>query len=100
MIAELILGRGFSLFIIFAVMWLNAFGIYIGRYLRYNSWDIIIQPFALFGELGEILFHPLRYKMEWGMIAVYAVFMTLFYVTIKKLGEGFSQPNSLKLKSK
>ena len=91
-ILESISGRRFSLFIIFIVMWLNAFGIYIGRYLRFNSWDIIAQPFSLFKEMFEVLFHPLRNKMEWGMIAVYAVFMTVLYITIKKLAENFHMP--------
>ena len=84
-------GRSFSLFIVFAVMWLNAFGIYIGRFLRYNSWDVITQPFSLFRELLEIVIHPFRNKMEWGMIFCYAVFMTLLYITIKKMAEAFNQ---------
>ncbi len=93
MILEKITGRGFSLFIVFTVMWLNAFGIYIGRYLRFNSWDVIAQPFSLFKEMFEVLFHPLENKMGWGMIAVYAVFMTVLYITIKKLGENFHKQN-------
>jgi uncharacterized membrane protein len=89
LILEVISGRGFSLFIVFMVMWLNAFGIYIGRYLRFNSWDIITQPFSLFNEMFEVLLHPVRNKMEWGMIMVYAFFMTVLYITVKKLGENF-----------
>lgn len=92
-ILEGITGRSFSLLIIFIVMWLNAVGIYIGRYLRFNSWDILTQPFSLFKEMFEVIFHPLRNKMEWGMIAVYAVFMTVLYITIKKLGENFQAIN-------
>ncbi|MEO5561885.1 MAG: DUF1361 domain-containing protein, partial [Chitinophagaceae bacterium] len=72
---------------ILVVMWLNAFGIYVGRYLRYNSWDIITQPFSLFGEMLEIVIHPFQNKMEWGMITAWGIFMALFYITIKKLGE-------------
>ena len=60
LILEVISGRGFSLFIVFIVMWLNAFGIYIGRYLRFNSWDIVMQPFSLFNEMFEILLHPCK----------------------------------------
>ena len=93
LILEIYSGRGFSLFIVFIVMWLNAFGIYIGRYLRYNSWDIIMQPFSLFNELIQVLIHPFRNSMEWGMIMVYAMFMTLLYTTIKKLGENFQTVN-------
>jgi uncharacterized membrane protein len=93
MILEKITGRSFSLFIVFSVMWLNAFGIYIGRYLGFNSWDIFSQPFSLFKEMFEVLFHPVQNRMEWGMIAVYAVFMTVLYITIKKLGENFHKLN-------
>jgi uncharacterized membrane protein len=64
-------------------MWLNAFGIYIGRYLRYNSWDVIGRPFSLLGEMLEVIFHPIRNSMEWGMITLWAAFMALFYITIK-----------------
>ncbi|MGK2861675.1 MAG: DUF1361 domain-containing protein [Chitinophagaceae bacterium] len=89
MILKNITGRGFSLFIVLLVMWLNAFGIYIGRYLRFNSWDIFTQPFSLFRGMFEVLFHPLQNKLEWGMTIVYAIFMTVIYVTIKKMAEFF-----------
>lgn len=87
MVLNVISGRNFSLLFVFIVMWLNAFGIYIGRFLRYNSWDVITQPFSLFSEMFGILLHPLSNKMEWGMISCYAVFMTLLYITIIKLPE-------------
>jgi uncharacterized membrane protein len=93
LILEVISGRGFSLFIVLIVMWLNAFGIYIGRYLRFNSWDIFMHPFSLFSEMSEILLHPARNKMEWGMITVYAFFMGVIYTTIKTLGENFQTLN-------
>jgi uncharacterized membrane protein len=86
-------GKRFSLFIIFVVMCLNSYGIYLGRFLRYNSWDIVAQPFSLFGEMLEMLLHPFNNKMEWGMIFCYAVFMTLLYITIKKMAETFNQFN-------
>jgi len=98
MILEIVTGRRFSLLIVFVVMWLNAFGIYIGRYLRFNSWDIVMQPFSLFREMFEVIFHPLGNKMEWGMMAEYAVFMTVLYITIKKLGENFPATTQIKNK--
>ena len=82
-------GKEFSFFIIFVVMWLNAFGIYIGRYLRYNSWDVISDPFSLASEIATMVFHPFDNLWEWGMISCYSIFMTLLYVTLKKLSETF-----------
>jgi uncharacterized membrane protein len=89
-ILHIISGRWFSFFIVFIVMWLNAFGIYIGRFLRYNSWDVVTHPFSLFGDMLEILIFPFDNKMEWVMIFCYALFMTLLYITIRKLSENFN----------
>lgn len=87
-------GRRLSLLLVFAFMWLNAFGIYLGRYLRYNSWDVITQPFSLLTDMVHLLVHPLQNKMEWGMVTSWAVFMTLLYITIKELREHVVSPSS------
>jgi uncharacterized membrane protein len=89
-IGAVIRGKGFSLFVIFIVMWLNAFGIYIGRFLRYNSWDIITDPFSLAADITAMVFHPFDNLYVWGMVSCYSIFMTLLYFTIKKLSESFS----------
>jgi uncharacterized membrane protein len=72
------------LFII-PVMWLNALGIYIGRYLRFNSWDIISNPFGLISDIAGILIHPLRSANAWGMIVCFTFFLSIIYTTLKKM---------------
>lgn len=42
-----------SLILFFMV--LSSFGIYIGRFLRWNSWDVFIQPQAVVYSLGHLL---------------------------------------------
>jgi uncharacterized membrane protein len=86
-IIGMMFGRRLLSLTIFVVMWLNAFGIYIGRFLRYNSWDVIADPFSLFGEMISILVHPVQNKMEWGMVTIWAFFMQLIFITIKKMGD-------------
>ncbi len=66
------------------VMWLNALGVYIGRYLRFNSWDVITDPFQLMADISAMLVHPLQYRYAWGMVACFSVFMTLMYMTLKR----------------
>ncbi len=83
-------GRNFSVLVVFAVMWLNAFGIYIGRFLRYNSWDVITDPFSLAGEIIDMAVHPFQNGYAWGMTLCYAVFMSFLYLTLKRLGEVFT----------
>jgi len=72
------------------VMLLNALGIFIGRYLRYNSWDVITNPFHLMMDIFNLLKHPIAYKDAWGMIIFYSIFITLLYMTIKKVSKYLS----------
>ncbi len=67
------------------VMCLNALGIYIGRYLRFNSWDIISNPLALAGDISNLILHPLASRPAWAMISCYTLLMTLIYVSLKKI---------------
>lgn len=76
-----------ELFFIYPVMLLNAFGIYIGRYLRYNSWDVISNPLGLSEDIVYLIVHPIRHRFDWSMILCFSVFMTLLYLTIKKLSK-------------
>lgn len=72
---------------VYPVMWLNALGVYIGRYLRYNSWDVVSNPFELMGDIIHMTLHPLQYKEAWGMIVCFSFFLTILYMTIKKLSK-------------
>jgi len=95
LLSSLLKNKSFSVFIVLVVMWLNAFGVYIGRYLRFNSWDIITNPFDLASDIGYMMIHPFRNAYSWGMILCYSLFMTFLYFTIKKLSESFSQANTV-----
>jgi len=76
-----------ELFFLYPVMWLNALGVYIGRYLRFNTWDVITDPFQLFGDIGGIVLHPLRNQYAWNMIFCFSVLMTLIYMMLKRIGK-------------
>lgn len=82
-------GKFISVLVIGIVMWLNAFGVYIGRFLHFNSWDIFINPLSLFSEITHIIFDPYDYRYVWAMSFCFASFMIIIYYTIKKLGEIF-----------
>ncbi|OSZ80815.1 hypothetical protein CAP36_06115 [Chitinophagaceae bacterium IBVUCB2] len=90
-IAVLIKGKKFSIALVFVVMWLSAFGIYIGRFLRFNSWDIIADPFSLVGEIIAMILSPFANSFAWGMTLCYSVFMSLLYFTVQKLGEALAK---------
>ena len=70
-------------YFIFPVMWMISLGIYIGRYMRFNSWDVITNPFALLSDIGDLVLHPAEHIIVWGMIGCFAVLMTIIYYTVK-----------------
>jgi uncharacterized membrane protein len=64
----------FSWLFVYPVMLLNALGIYIGRYLRFNSWDVINSPFLLMADMLHLLLHPLYYRNAWAMVICFTFF--------------------------
>jgi len=79
--------KKFDLLFILPVMALNGLGVYIGRYLRFNSWDLLANPFQLINDIFYLFVHPIRNRFDWSMIICYTVLLTLIYYTMKKLGK-------------
>ncbi|HNP32707.1 MAG TPA: DUF1361 domain-containing protein [Flavobacterium sp.] len=48
--------------IIFAICYLTSFGIYLGRILRFNSWDILSHPIELFYNILKNIFNSDVYE--------------------------------------
>jgi uncharacterized membrane protein len=70
------------LLFIYPIMFLNALGVYIGRYMRFNSWDILADPFQLFKDISDLAMHPLQYKYAWAMIVCFSFILTLIFLTL------------------
>jgi len=70
------------LLFIYPIMFLNALGVYIGRYMRFNSWDVVTNPFHLVKDISELAMHPIEYKYTWGMVFCFSIFMTLIFFTL------------------
>ena len=88
---EKIVVRNFSikreLAFIYPVMWLNALGVYVGRYLRFNTWDVVTNPFHLISDIANVLLHPFADRYASGMIFCFSIMLTLFYLMLKKLSK-------------
>lgn len=64
---------------VFPVMMLCGWGIYIGRFLRWNSWDLIVQPVPLLQQTSRMLLHPLDYVQPWSFSVIMGLFLYLLY---------------------
>ena len=64
---------------------LCGYGVYIGRYLRYNSWDIVTEPGAIIKTSTHHIYHPFQNLNVWLFTFIFSMFLGIMYFTIKKL---------------
>jgi uncharacterized membrane protein len=70
---------------------LSSFGIYLGRYLRFNSWDVLANPLTLFYDIVNRLIHPFSFPGTWGVTLVFGVFLLIGYGTVRALGRSHEE---------
>lgn len=76
------LGKIRSLMII--VCFLCGLGIYMGRFLRYNSWDIITDPYPVFYDILNRVTSPLQHIETWGVTVGFGSLVWITYSLITK----------------
>jgi uncharacterized membrane protein len=78
-------GRIAGWLLVAAASVLGAFGIYLGRYLRWNSWDAITQPAALLSDIAAHIADPIEFTRMAGVTLGFALFLLLGYLLLKSL---------------
>jgi uncharacterized membrane protein len=78
-------GRVASWFFIAAVAGLSSFGIYLGRFLRFNSWDVVFKPVALYHGIGGWITNPLQNSHTSVFPLLFAAFLFISYVMLYAL---------------
>ncbi|MDR2767172.1 MAG: DUF1361 domain-containing protein [Treponema sp.] len=80
---ESILGRKLSPPLITVIstilLFIGSFGIYMGRYLRWNTWDLFTKPQEVLGEIGDRLINPFGHQTTWGMTIFMGCFLNILY---------------------
>lgn len=61
-----------------------AFGIYLGRVLRYNSWELLTNPKYLFIDIINIALKPLVNKETWLFIILFGCFLNVGFWVFKQ----------------
>jgi len=69
--------------VIVSFLFLAGFGIYLGRYLRWNSWDIIQNPLGLAGDIIDWFINPFNHPKTWGMTLLMVILLNMIYFSIK-----------------
>jgi uncharacterized membrane protein len=75
-----------NLFVVGSLL-LSGFGIYLGRFERWNSWDIVYNPKRLTQDIIKPILNPQDNLRVWFVTAAFSAFLIVGYYTIKHLGK-------------
>ena len=64
---------------------LSSFGIYLGRFLRFNSWDVIVKPVALARGITDWAANPLAHPTTYAFPILFATFLFVSYLMLYAL---------------
>jgi uncharacterized membrane protein len=64
------------------VLWcalLGGFGVYLGRFLRFNSWDVLTEPWHVFRAIAVRIFDPFNHSQAYGVTFMFAALLLACY---------------------
>lgn len=70
--------------IIAGSIFLGSFGVYLGRFLRWNSWDIVANPVSLLLEVLARFTNPVMHYRTWMITVLLTCLFSLLYYAVKK----------------
>ena len=73
------LGDALSWVTVGVVTGLSGLGIYVGRFLRWNSWDLFLYPTDVVSDVVHRLAHPLHNLQIYGVTLLFAAFLFVCY---------------------
>lgn len=77
-----------SMLIIVLLLFSAAFGVYIGRFERWNSWDLIVHPFAVLDDIFEKIIHPFQHLRAWGVTLMLGTLLNVIWFSISLMQHG------------
>lgn len=84
-IVSAFVGKWLSWVFVIGTMGLTSFGIYMGRYLRWNSWDILSNPIQILRDIYHPIRHPFSNKETIAFSVMFAAILFVFYLTFNWL---------------
>lgn len=65
------------------LLFIGSFGIYVGRFLRWNSWDILTEPFKIMYDISDRFLNPFEHPRTWGMTIFMGIFLNIIYLSFR-----------------
>lgn len=66
-------------FTLYLTFFLSGIAIYLGRFVRFNSWDIIVRPWKIVIDILDLFINPTQYKKEWLVVISFSLVIAMTY---------------------
>lgn len=76
---------------VYVSLLLCGYGVFIGRFLRFNSWNVLTDPRYLVYTSAHHVLRPQQYPKLWVFTILFAVLLGLIYFTLKKLPQAVNR---------
>jgi uncharacterized membrane protein len=73
--------------LILGILFLVSFAIYVGRYLRWNTWDIVTNPAGILFDLSERFIHPASHPQTFATTILFFIMLSSGYYTVWRVSE-------------
>jgi uncharacterized membrane protein len=80
--------RGVVRAVITGCLFLAAFGIYLGRFLRWNSWEIATRPRSFMYVVGDRVVNPTEHPKTWAVTLLIGTLLVIMYALLRGVGAG------------
>jgi len=74
-----------------AAIALSAVGVYLGRFERWNSWDILWHPTRIVRDVLRPLVRPETGERFFGVSILFGIFLLICYMVFISMDHGWSQ---------
>jgi uncharacterized membrane protein len=76
------LGMKWATAMTIVVLALGSFGVSLGRFQRFNSWDALGHPFSLIGVILDELVHPWSHPKPLATALLLCIFLTMAHLVL------------------
>ena len=64
------------------ILFLSSFAIYVGRYLRWSTWDIVANPAGILFDISERIIHPASHPQTYVTTLSFFVLLSTAYYCV------------------
>ncbi len=76
-------GRGWGWAVVMAFGLSTGYAIWLGRILRFNSWDLVVTPAKVARSALSPLFAPREHLLAWGMTGLFSALLLVLYIAFQ-----------------